>query len=177
MLKRIYEVNVFDDASISNIIRELENYRDELEMKMHILMSRLTDEGIEYAKIYIGQMDWYGTLGWISSQINGYYDATTHRGVIKCDDSRAMFVEFGTGIVGSTHPHPGNLFGWIYDVNGHGVGGWWYPTKANDPNPNKKEYNGQLYAWTAGMPSRPFMYDTGVHLELVIDKIAREIFS
>ena len=177
MLKKIYDVNVFDDSSIKAMIIELEKYRDDLSHKMDMLIRRLNEEGVHYAKIYISQMDWYGTLGWISSQINSFYDATSHKGVIKIDDSRAAFVEFGTGIVGSTSPHPGELFGWEYNTMGHGASGWLYPTTERDPNPNKTIRNGKLYAWTAGMPSRPFMYDAGIHLELVVDQIAREVFG
>lgn len=73
----------------------------------------------------------------------------------------AIFVEYGTGIVGSQNPHPKlDTIGWIYDVNQHGEKGWYYPTIESDPNPYKIMINGQLYAWTKGMPSRPFMYET-----------------
>jgi len=71
----------------------------------------------------------------------------------------AMFVEYGTGIVGSENPHPTGR--WNYDVNSHGESGWWYPTDSSDPNPSKKmNKNGNMVAWTKGVPSRPFLYDT-----------------
>ncbi len=35
-----------------------------------------------------------------------------------------------------------------------------------DPNPYKSvSANGKLYAWTKGMPSRPFMYNTAKKIE------------
>lgn len=55
-----------------------------------------------------------------------------------------LYVEFGTGIVGSEHPHK---HGWEYDINNHGNDGWWYSK------------NGSYY-WTKGQPARPFMYET-----------------
>lgn len=76
---------------------------------------------------------------------------------ITVDSEYAVYIEFGTGIVGSSHPHP---HPWVYDVNGHGEKGWYYPTTENDPNPHKHYYNGVLYAWTKGQRSRPFMYNT-----------------
>ena len=72
----------------------------------------------------------------------------------------AIYVEYGTGIVGARESHPNPMAqGWVYDVNNHGEKGWMYPTTADDPNPQKKMFNGQLYGWTRGMASRPFMYE------------------
>ena len=73
----------------------------------------------------------------------------------------AVYLEYGTGIVGSENQHPQfERAGWEYDVNNHGEKGWWYPTNENDPNPHKKTANGILYGHTKGHPSRPFMYET-----------------
>lgn len=65
----------------------------------------------------------------------------------------AMFVEFGTGVIGKAVPHPNPNFGgygfksWTYDSKGHGEYGWGY-IKDN-----------KLY-WTLGQQARPFMYLT-----------------
>ena len=71
----------------------------------------------------------------------------------------AVYIEYGTGIVGASNPHP---HPWAYDINEHGDEGWWYPTTESDPNP-KKRYNkqtGEIWAWTKGQASKPFMYMT-----------------
>lgn len=83
----------------------------------------------------------------------------------------AMYVEYGTGIVGSENPHP---HPWIYDVNNHGEKGWFYPTTESDPNPNKHYYNGVLYAWTKGQRSRPFMYKTWLWAKQSCTQIIRK---
>lgn len=72
----------------------------------------------------------------------------------------AIYVEYGTGVVGERNPHPKAEDGWEYDVNEHGDKGWWYPTTDADPNPKKRIIGGQLKAWTKGQRSRPFMYQT-----------------
>lgn len=59
----------------------------------------------------------------------------------------AMFVEYGTGIIGRDESHP-KPDGWAYDVNEHGEAGWIYPKDDG------------TFGWTRGMPSRPFMYMT-----------------
>jgi hypothetical protein len=64
---------------------------------------------------------------------------------VNVNDEYAMYVEFGTGIVGSEHPHP---MPWAYDINNHGEEGWKYIGK-----------DGKLH-WTAGQESKPFMYES-----------------
>lgn len=81
--------------------------------------------------------------------------------IISCGVEYAMFVEYGTGIVGAENPHPSPDIDWIYDSNYHGEAGWWYPTTSDDPNPAKRvTKDGTILAWTAGQRSKPFMYDT-----------------
>lgn len=65
--------------------------------------------------------------------------------LIMVGEEYGAFVEYGTGIVGSNNPHP---HPWAYDVNAHGDDGWIY-----------KGADGKRH-WTAGQPSRPFMYKT-----------------
>ncbi|WP_195395320.1 hypothetical protein [Holdemania sp. 1001302B_160321_E10] len=60
----------------------------------------------------------------------------------------SAFVEYGTGIVGASDPHPNaGSDGWQYDTNGHGEEGWYYLDKA-----------GKLH-FTAGMPAHRFLYN------------------
>lgn len=71
----------------------------------------------------------------------------------------AIFIEYGTGIVGSENPHPHLIAGWTYKNDG-----WWYPTDETTqeryPMQLTTTIDGDLYAYTKGLPSRPFMYDT-----------------
>lgn len=78
------------------------------------------------------------------------------------DADYAIFVEYGTGIIGAENPHPNPKITWIYSSgeNSNGHEGWFYPTIPTDPNPYKHEFNGQLYAFTKGQKSRPFMYES-----------------
>lgn len=138
--------------------------------KMHIkdidlIFVRAIDAGIaDFTEQLINKLDEnlikYGLGGSALAKTKNIH--RTDDGIsITMEGEHAMFVEYGTGIVGETsvaHPKPN---GWIYDINEYGDKGWWYPTTESDPNPYKwRNEFGSLYAWTAGMPSRPFMYDT-----------------
>jgi len=83
----------------------------------------------------------------------------------------AFFVEYGTGVVGQSSPHPSYVGKWEYDTNGHGIDGWYYPTTESDPNPYKHYYNGVLYGFTRGMPSRPFMYNTWLYGTRIVNPV------
>lgn len=95
-----------------------------------------------------------------------YIDILSDGIILRIPDNKsdyAMFIEYGTGVVGESSPHPwASKYGWEYDVNEHGESGWWYPTSKEDNNPTKyfSESSGIWKAWTRGQASRPFMYDT-----------------
>ena len=74
----------------------------------------------------------------------------------------AMFVEYGTGVVGlDGQQHPKLPSGWVHDSNNNGTDGWWYKSSANDKNRQKyKAKSGDYIAWTMGQEARPFMYET-----------------
>lgn len=74
--------------------------------------------------------------------------------ILSASGEQVVYLEFGTGIVGSANPHPRLDFAnevldgpWEYDINNHGVAGW-----------NYRDKNGQLQH-TTGLPSQHFMYD------------------
>ena len=89
---------------------------------------------------------------------------------IYTDCEYAKFVEFGTGVVGARNPHPdlsqANIDGgWTYDSHNHGEEGWVY-----------EDENGNWHR-TRGQASRPFMYNTKLKLEEIIEEVAREVFQ
>lgn len=154
--------------SIDRAIKELEKYKQDLNKKVSLLVQALTDRGVEIAKAQVVEVDpsaFY--TGALEESITGYYSPSTNVGIIKTDLHYAVFVEFGTGVVGSRNSHPkaGEL-GYRYDVNEHGDEGWWY---YNDRD--------QKWHWTKGFKSRPFMYNTVLQLERECTNIAREVFN
>ena len=149
---------------INRAIRDLKRYKRELNKKVSLLIETLTDYGVDVAKAQIRELGaWY--TGELESSITGYFSPTVGAGVIKAGSPYAVFVEFGTGIVGQTSPHP-DPKDWQYDINKHGEDGWIY----------FNERDGRWH-WTKGVESRPFMYNTARELERECMRIAKEVFA
>ena len=149
---------------INRAIRELGQYKKELNRKTSLLIEALTDRGVEIAKAQIRGLGAVYT-GELEESITGYFNPTVQVGIIRAGAPYAIYVEFGTGIVGAGSPHPAPA-GWRYDVNNHGEAGWWY---FNDRD--------QKWHWTKGIESRPFMYNTVQILEMECMRIAKEVFA
>lgn len=152
---------------VQNAIKELRQYQSDLNRKCEILAQRLAEEGVTIAKVKIMQFPAVYT-GELLNSIQSEPGAMISNGsqwIIYTGCEWAPFVEFGTGIIGSGNPHPDpGLANWKYDVNEHGEAGWHY-------------YKDGGWHWTKGMPSRPFMYETGRDLREIVPKIAREVFG
>ncbi len=153
---------------INRAIRELEKYKRDLNRKANLLIQTLTDLGVDIAKAQIREMGaWY--TGELESSIEGYFSPTWGAGVIKAGSFYAIYVEFGTGVVGQSSPHPKADSLWAYNIPSDAkdeTGGWWY---YNDRD-NRLHY-------THGMESRPFMYNTVRKLEEECARIAKEVFA
>lgn len=149
---------------INRVIRDVKKFKEEFLEKCNRLIEALTDRGAEIAKIEVQALDAVFT-GELMNSIEGYYSPTYNVGIIKAGAYYAAYVEFGTGVVGASSPHP-NPQGWQYDINGHGDEGWVY----------YDDYSGG-FRWTKGFKSRPFMYNTARQLERECKNIAERVFG
>lgn len=151
-------------GGIQRLIDEVDRYRKDLKQQTDKLVSGLVADGTA-----IAQSECPVRTGELYSSIVGLMDGSQSKGFIRVNCPYAIYVELGTGIKGAVQPHPNPMFVSFpveYDRNGHGTSGWWYPTDEKDPNPTKyTTKDGRMYAWTGGMPSRPFMYNTAQELK------------
>jgi len=160
MTKFVMSLN---DKDISRIMREVEQYKIDFTNKVSRLIETLTDQGVEIAKFQIRTLGAVYT-GALESSITGYFNPSVNVGIISAGAPYAIYVEFGTGIVGEASPHPAPG-GWVYDINEHGEEGWWYLSRYGRRQ------------WTQGMKSRPFMYNTVRELEQICVRVAKEVFG
>ena len=153
-----------DRKDIDRAIKELKQFKTEFLKKCNSLVQELTDYGVDVAKVEVTQLDAVYS-GELRDSIEGYFSPTTGVGIIRAGALYAVYVEFGTGVVGSQSPHP-NPNGYRYDVNAHGDKGWVYYDDGSGE-----------FRWTKGFKSRPFMYNTARQLEKECAKIAVEVFG
>jgi len=156
--------------SLCKAAAEVRAYKARIEKLAVDLTAELAAQGVQIALVEAGNIKLTGTLlSSITSECGGNF------GYVRCKCGYAVYVEFGTGIAGKQKPHPDiSIVGWAYDVNSHGEPGWWYPTTETDHNPYKRKgKDGKVYAWTKGMPSRPFMYNTAQELRRLIIPTAK----
>ena len=159
--------------SIDRAIREIGEVKTRLRQFLRELAEELTKQGTDIAKMQVASMEAVDT-GDLENSIYGYYSPSEHVGFILAPSPHAFYVEYGTGVIAQANPHPEQgLRGVQYDVNGHGMAGWVYPSE--DGWILGK--NGMKYAWTRGMPARPFMYNTGKWLEEAAKTVASQILA
>lgn len=136
-----------DPASVAHAIQAIKDFRNQLSSAMTNLIETLIEKGVEIAK---AELIMFWNPAYDSGALSDSLQAAMlndKEGIITTGVMYAVFVEYGTGVVGSIQSHP-EPNGYQYDSKGHGLDGWVY-----------RGYDGQFH-WTAGMAARPFMYNT-----------------
>lgn len=176
MAKRVFKASLSVD-SIRNLQKELEKYKDSLTYKARLLAERLSERGVEIARVEVAELDAIFTGELIQSLHSEYRGSTPYGAIfaVVTDSEHCAFVEFGTGQFGEDKPYPYPLpegVSWDYNVGKtirkNAVTGryyWFYPGK-----------DGKWY-YTEGLPARPFMFLTSLELQNEVVKIAKEIFK
>lgn len=167
MKRKTININPLSTTSIKEAQKQLEQYKIDLKQRLDLFVRRLAEIGVGIAQAKAIDMDAYYSGNLVAS-INLKQGDVVQFGskwVVYVGCPYAKYVEFGTGIVGKNFPHDiASQLGWKYDVNNHGVEGWYYHDR-----------NG--FHWTNGMEARPFMYETSQELGMKISKVAKEVFG
>jgi len=161
--------------SMKSAVEKIRTLSTKLTEALSEFARRLTEElGPGIAKMYVAQFPAIDT-GALHDSISGTYIKASHMGTITATAEYAVYVEFGTGIVGEENPHPASgELGIEYDKKSHGESGWWYPSEKGWYKPKD---GGPLLAWTKGMPARPFMYTTLRELEAIAESEGGRIIA
>lgn len=176
MAKHKITLNPLSQNSIQNVIKALQSYQDSLTYKCQLLAEKLAEKGVEIARVQIADLDAIFNQDLIKSIHSEYVGSVKGGSVwaVVADSEHAVFVEFGTGIIGKANPYKGTLpegVDWQYASGktirqlADGRYGWFY--KGKDGN----------WYFTEGMPSRPFMYNTANELKSIVASTAKEVFG
>ena len=160
--------------SVMNAIKEINEYKAEVEHKSRVLVQRLIDYGANIARVKIISLDAVDT-GELLSGVDGYYSPTLNVGFVRVTSNHVAFVEFGTGVKGQENQHKNDEYlskaSWGYATGQKifttkdGRIGWIYPTDDGG------------FRFTQGMKSRPFMYETALELQREFPRIVKEVFG
>ena len=166
-----FSLSSFD---ISHAVTEIERYKEDFLRTCNELISLLVADGIITGKYAIAAMGALDT-GELHDGMKGYFNMQTRTGIVYNDVYYAVFVEYGTGVVGEKNDYKGEFMPASviakgktyssYDQNGHGEAGWWY----------KNDHDGHVY-WTKGQPSRPFFYTMYQSLKRQAPRTAAAVF-
>lgn len=174
-MSAIIKFDCLSKNSVERAIRQLKSYKNELTYKCQMLAEMLAEKGVEIARIQVAELDAVFTGDLIESIHSEYKGSVNGGGIwaVVTNSDHAMFVEFGTGVIGKQSPYKGKLpdgVTWEYATGKtihklvDGRYGWFYPGD-----------DGKWY-FTEGMPSRPFMYNTANELRDLVVETAKEVF-
>lgn len=176
MAKKKIKVDLSTEG-LNTLQRGLDKYRNDIIYKTRLLAEKLSERGVEIARVKIADYDAIFTGELIQSIHNEYKESGEYGAtfIVVTDSDHAAFVEFGTGQYGMDVPYPHPLpegVSWDYAVGKtirkNSVTGryfWFYPGT-----------DGKWH-YTEGMPARPYMYETSMELVKIVTEVAREVFG
>lgn len=168
------------DLSTTSVLRaidELKAYKKWVQEKCDELALELAKRGTFLIRMKIAEFDAIDTGELISAVSYPEQIAPgKYRITLRVDngqgDNYALFVEYGTGVVGASSPHPeAGEKGWSYAVGSKifttkdGRVGWIYPTDEGG------------FRFTEGQVSRPFWHEAAEELPQFIYEATKKVFG
>lgn len=163
-------------ASVRRAIDELKAYKKWTQEKCDELALELAKRGTFLIRMKIAEFDAIDTGALISAVSYPEQIAPgKYRITLRVDngqgDNYALFVEYGTGVVGAASPHPkAGEMGWTYTTGSKifttkdGRVGWIYPKDGT-------------YHFTEGQEARPFWHESAEELPKYIYDAVRKVFG
>lgn len=150
---------------LDRMISNLKNIKSQIDSVPESIIEELLTEG---ERIMSGNINMSEVADSVTSYVS-IVGKNSAEGYITAEHESAIYLEYGTGIVGVWNPHPELPTGWVYDSNEHGYAGWVYW----DSSGRKR--------WTMGLASNQFILKTREELkktagDMAIKKI-KELFK
>lgn len=152
-----------DGSGIDKAIKQVEDYKRDIERKADEVCKRLAERGVEVAQlsfssaVYDGNNDVGVTM---EKKGNAWY-------AVVATGQATLFIEFGSGIIGEGHPQPLGYKPGSWSDGSQGKGHW--------KNPPWYYAHGKQ---SSGNPPSKSMYETRKLLdEVELARIAREVFG
>lgn len=113
-------VNISMTDDLENVVKSLENRKNDIEKNGREILERIVERGVEIAKAEV-PVD----TGELQESIHGEVEGNVGR--IIAETNHSIFVEFGTGINGRMSEYPGDTLDYVYDYKNQN----WVGNEAN----------------------------------------------
>ena len=166
------------ESNVDTVIVQLEQYRNKLNERIHTMLERLAELGVDTAAVAFKTAQYDGDNDVVVNAPEWLSDTQL---IISATGSSVTFIEFGTGVhYAEQHPKASEV-GAVRGEYGMGRGkrdAWGY---YGNPGTNGKirksvEGKGDLVITHGNPPSRA-LYNAGKEMRENISEIAREVFS
>lgn len=165
-------------SNVDTVIAQLKQYRDSIDRKMHQLLERLAEIGVDTAAVKFRSAQYDGDNDVVVNEPEWITDTKL---IISATGSSVTFIEFGTGVhYTEQHPKAAEM-GAIRGEYGKGRGKretWGYYGNPGTNGVIRKTVDGKGdLILTHGNPPARAMYDAGKQMRERIVEIAREVFG
>lgn len=160
-------IDLLDLRTLDKAIKQIEQHQKRLRELIPDFLKACAETVRDMANNIISGLPYESDI--ISGLQNSWKTETTDDGQVVTlinNYDKAVYIEFGTGIVGGTNPHDeASESGYKYDFHAHGQEGWTFWLRGNamdipqDRVLSEKEHkDGSVEIRTAGAPATMFLY-------------------
>lgn len=161
--------NIFNEAHLNQLKHELLRRKADIGVENGKAIRHLTNVAKEIVQRNIVEMNKKNdkSTGELYDSVEAIFDEATNTGTVTVHADHALYVEYGTGVMGEWSQHPEPPASWVYNTregSGKDAGWWW------------KDRNGAWH-YTLGQPAYPFFYNAKIELEERKAEIVKEVLN
>lgn len=179
MTKQI-TINVFSAASVTRAIRELRDYKKDLDVKTERFVERLRQIGINAAVMYFSKASYAGEPDVLVEDTPTKGAGHKYTARIRATGDTVLFIEFGTGIYHeNAHQLEYGYYPGSYGPKALQPWGWFYSGTPGPHPPSGTEMarGHPRSVHTYGNPANMPMYNTRRQILTLFKSIAEEVFG
>lgn len=165
-------INLLNLKTLNEAIKQIEAYQKRVQNLIPDFLKACAEAVRDKANSYIGNFGYDSET--VSAIQNGWQPIKKGNPIVLENAyDKAVYIEFGTGIVGSNEAHEqASESGYKYDVNGHGAKGWRFIHLLDEPldlpknfysDPKAIDHTGMWFMIrTQGAPATMFLYQSAM---------------
>lgn len=170
------KVDLLDLRTVDKAIKQIEEYQKRVQNLIPDFLKACVEAVRDKANNYIGNFGYDSET--VSAIQNGWKPIEKgNPTILENAYDKAVYIEFGTGIVGSNEAHEmASESGYAYDVNAHGEKGWSFVVSSDEYadgvdlpekyyKKGKTDHTGMWFSIrTKGAPATMFLYQSAMDL-------------